>query len=245
MEWLFLTEFNIDVWCICLKERDDRFDYIKGVFDNVGLRNVCFYRPSRNLDGAVGCMTSHKYCAEESSKNNRHALVFEDDTMFTDDYKTKIQYIVKFLKDVSEWDVIRLGSAITSVHEPSLVSAIWKCNCYNTHAIIYNYNSVDNIFKPSNFVKNSHIDDYLHDANYNDFSLLDPMCYQKGMGTDINWFNNKLVQNIMQSEIVFDRLQRYNNVEMRYIRFLPICIQEKLSLWSICINIGFFTKWLY
>ena len=245
--WEFLNKFNIDVWCICLIERDDRFKYINEEFKKVGLNNVKFHRPLRNNDGAVGCLLSHKYCAEESKKLNTHALVFEDDAMFTDDFASKIPCIIEFLSSKQKWDVIRLGSAITSLHKPSdITDKIWKCSCYNNHAVIYNTYAIDDIFNSTNFIKNPHIDDYLHDNEYLDFSLIDVMCYQKSnMGTDINWFNNTIIQNIMQNEKIFSRLQRFNNIEMYYARFLPISIQEKISLWSIFVNIGFFTKWLY
>ena len=241
--WDFLNNFSIDVWCICLKERDDRFEYVKKEFKKVDLINlVKFHRPNRNSNGARGCLSSHKFCAETSLKTNRHSLVFEDDVFFSDDWEEKLDTIIDFLSSNENWDILRLGCAITSLIKQSSVKNIWKCKSYNTHAIIYNKKITHQLFDMSNFVDNTHIDDYLHDSNYLDYSLVD-MCYQKAeLGSDNDWFGCDIIQKFMLQPLVYEKIQKYNNKQMTYIHFLPIYIQECVSMWNILMKLGLMTK---
>lgn len=241
--WDFLNNFDIDVWCICLKERDDRFEYVQKEFKRVGLLEfVNFYRPNRNSNGALGCLLSHKFCAETSFKNNRHALVFEDDVFFSDNWEEKIYIIKDFLLSVENWDILRLGCAIVSMIKQSSVKNVWQCKSYNTHAIIYNKKIIDRVFDLENFSDNFHIDDYLHDSNYIDYSLVD-MCYQKSeLGSDNDWFGCDIIQKLMLHPLVYEKIQQYNNRQMTYIYFLPICMQECLSMWNILMKLGLTTK---
>ena len=119
--WGFFDDLNIKIWCICLIERDDRFQRAKKEFKKVKLlRKVNFYRPQRNLNSERdGCFLSHEYCIRESLIENKHALVFEDDVVFTDDWLKKINYLQVFLRTCSSWDIIRLGCAMTSIHRVS------------------------------------------------------------------------------------------------------------------------------
>ena len=252
--WNFLDYYNIQVWCICLKERDDRYDRAQKEFEHVNLsKHVNFHRPQRHKNGVIGCMLSHKYCAEMSLISGKHALVLEDDVIFTTDWLEKLEHIKYFLQNEPKWDILRLGTIISSlISESKSTSKIWLCKSYSSHAMIYNKKSIKSIF-PENLILDQHIDDYLHDENILDYSLVSYMCYQKsGLGSDINWFGLNFIQSVMESKYIFEPLQKYNNIHAWYIRWMPCYIQDKITLWSFLTNLGFlsnkvckFTNFIY
>jgi GR25 family glycosyltransferase involved in LPS biosynthesis len=242
--WDFLRIYNIEVWCICLKERDDRFKRVKKEFENVNLTKcVNFHRPQRHKNGVIGCMLSHKHCAETSLVFGKHALVLEDDITFTPDWLKKINYIKTFLQNEPKWDILRLGTIISSlISESKSTSKIWVCKSYSSHAIIYNKNSIRSIF-PEKLILDQHIDDYLHGENILDYSLISCMCYQKsGLGSDINWFGLNFIQSFMESNYIFEPLQKYNNIHAWYIRWMPCIIQDKITMWAFLTNLGFLSN---
>jgi GR25 family glycosyltransferase involved in LPS biosynthesis len=244
--WEFLNIYNIDVWCICLKERADRFTIIANEFEKVGLtKYVQYHRPNRNKNGGLGCLLSHQFCAESSLKKNKHALVFEDDIKFSDDWEEKILYIKTFLQNEPNWNVLRLGTIISSINKQSVSSdKLWLCKSYSTYSLIYNKNIINKIFSDSYFNTSPQIDDYLHDTHtILDYSLINSICIQRrGLGSDNNWFGNTLIQSFMESYYVIEPLQKYNNIQAWYIKFLPIYIQDKITIWSLLCNIGFLSK---
>lgn len=242
--WDFLKENNIDVWCICLKERDDRYTYVTNEFTRIGLIDkVNWHRPERNKIGSLGCLLSHKFCAESAYNNDKHALVFEDDVVFTDDWIEKIKYVKKFLCNESNWDIFRFGAIISSLHKKSKSSDhIWLCKSFANHALIYNKNIIKQTFLLTNFTDNYHIDDYCHNNNLSEFALIDNMCYQKnGLGSDNIWWNENIIQGFMLHPLIFERLQKYNNMQMNWLSLLPICIQEYLTIWGALTKLGFLT----
>jgi hypothetical protein len=243
--WDFLEKYNIDVWCICLKERDDRYTYATNEFKRIGLIDkVNWHRPERNKLGSLGCLLSHKFCAESAYCNNKHALVFEDDVVFTNDWLKKIKYIKKFLYNEPKWNILRFGSIISSFHKKSKSSNyIWSCKSFANHALIYNKNIIKQIFCLDNFTDNYHIDDYCHDNNnLLDFTLVDNMCYQRsGLGSDNVWWNENIIQGFMLHPLVFEKLQKYNNIQMYWLSLLPICLQEYLTIWGVLTKLGFLT----
>jgi GR25 family glycosyltransferase involved in LPS biosynthesis len=243
--WDFLEQYDIQVWCICLKERNDRFVRVQKEFKDINLiKYVNFHRPPRHENGVIGCMLSHKHCAEMALACGKHALVFEDDVTFTPDWLEKIEHIKDFLKSELRWNILRLGTIISSlISESKSTSKIWLCKSYSSHAVIYNINVIKFIF-PDNLFLDQHIDDYLHDdENILDYSLVNYMCYQKsGLGSDINWFGLNFIQSVMESKYIFEPLQKYNNIHAWYIRWLPCCIQDKVTMWALLTNLGFLSN---
>ena len=229
--WDFLE--NVDVWCICLKNEETRYNYVKKEFKRVGLDNVKFYRPERHTPGYVGCRLSHRHCAVTSSSNDKHALVFEDDVKF---HKIKGIEKIKGFMETENWDIIRLGAIFSYIDKYK--SGLWRAGALGTHAIMYNKNIVQSLFDENNFKEHNHIDDFLHDGDFKDYSLLESPCIQRaGLGSSINWWDNR-VQQLMQHVYIFEKLQTINNSILRNCRFLPICIQKILSPWYILTKIG-------
>ena len=235
--WSFLDKYNIQVWCISLEERNDRYTYVCNEFKKVGLYDrVNFHRPPRNpRSGREGCLISHLTCMKEANKNFKHALVFEDDVKFTDDWQNPIEEIKIFLENDNTWDIFRFGCVLAYFeHKSTYSEKIWKAKSYNNHAIIYNKSLMQNILEKGLEKTTVHIDGYLHDnAKINDYSLINPICYQKaGLSSDNNWFSCKFLQNMMENKYIFERLQYINNRQVWMMRFLPIKIQDKINIWT-------------
>jgi hypothetical protein len=217
----------MDVWCICLKSRNDKYEYVKKELEKTGL-DVKFYRPEKEESGMVGCFNSHLHCMKNST---RHCLVFEDDVMFD---SVDFSDIMTFLKSDIEWDIIRLGAQNVAFYYRAL-NNVYRGKSYNAHAIIYN----KELCKKMEF-HNSHIDDYFYNNDFKDFTLLDPLCRQKHFSSDNSWFGTFGIQRCMQSKHVYERLQYISNKLAKYLRWLPIRLQKCLNLWCILISIGLY-----
>jgi GR25 family glycosyltransferase involved in LPS biosynthesis len=120
----------------------------------------------KRTPGAIGCHYSQVAIMYEAYTRNQHAFVMEDDLIFCDDFKERIEIIEDFLKD-KEWDVIWLGG--TYHKEPTWHKAghsqLPECNCslgkdveptdskyivrtygcWSTYAYIVNKDSLDRI----------------------------------------------------------------------------------------------------
>jgi GR25 family glycosyltransferase involved in LPS biosynthesis len=233
--WDFLEKYNIDVWCICLKERDDRHTYITNEFKRIGLIDkVNWHRPEKCKDGGrIGCFNSHKYCMITSLNKNKHALVFEDDVVFTNDCLEKIKYINKFLCSNRQWDILKLGSTITYISHSTHILNIYKCKSLATHAIIYNSSFIincinDELFTPK--LNKLHIDEYFLYSNANEYNIINPICYQNNLVSDNRWDDDSICyQKIWQSKytLIFQKIQ---NTQKKICRFLPIYIQKNINV---------------
>ena len=245
--WSFLDKYNIQVWCISLEERNDRYRYVCNEFKKVGLYDrVNFYRPPRNpRSGREGCLISHLVCMKEAYAHNKHELIFEDDVKFTNNWGTCIEEIKLFLEKDTSWDIFRFGCVLSYFeHKSAHSEKIWKSKSYNTHAILYNTKIIKYILEKGLERTTFHLDDYLHDnTEINDYSLIEPICYQKaGLSSDNKWFSRKFLQTLMENKYIFEILQYINNKQVWMMRFLPTKIQNKLSIWSFLVYFG--TNWL-
>ena len=232
--WDFLKENNIDVWCICLKERDDRYKYITNEFAKIGLlKYVTFYRPEKCKDGGrIGCFNSHKYCMIQSLNNNKHALVFEDDIIFENNWLKKTNYIKKFLYSNIQWDILKLGSVINYITHSTNISNIYKCKSLALHAIIYNSSFIQNCINDELFTPELyklHIDEYFLYSNANEYNIINSICYQNNLASDNQWDDNFIFQKIWQSKYTVI-LQKIQNTQKRICRFLPIYIQKNINI---------------
>lgn len=107
-----------EVYCISLKDREDRARESEAEFHKVGLCDkVVFYRPVKDTSdfkrpGTRGCWYSHHNIAKKAVKNKaKMMLIFEDDVEFDSETTTKksVNKIVEFTKKLRNWNIIYLG----------------------------------------------------------------------------------------------------------------------------------------
>ena len=240
---------DCDIWCICLKNREDRYKNSLIEFNKIGIaKKVKYYRPNKDSRGGrIGCWLSFIYCMEQSVKKNKsYMLIFEDDIKFTDNWKNEIHNIKIFLEFEPDWDVLRLGSYLTALEKPSIsTKTIWKCRSIFNHAIIFNINFVKKLLKdriiyhPEKTIY--HLDEYIEkDCTVNNFSLINQICYQDlSLGTDNDWAKN----NFILSKINFNNkifyyityINQFRNSIKWYLRFLPVEVQRNTDMTLIVI----------
>lgn len=106
------------VYCISLKDREDRAKEAELEFHKVGLCDkVMFYRPTKDTSdyvrpGTRGCWTSHRTIAKKGYEDGAEmVLVFEDDVEFDEQTTTpkNIQKLASFTKKLKNWNIIYLG----------------------------------------------------------------------------------------------------------------------------------------
>lgn len=110
LDWSFLDA----VYCISLKSRDDRVEWVAGEFHRTGLcRYVQFYRPEKHpVKGIIGSWESHRRVAMRALEaGHRNALVLEDDVQFFGDITPKrLARAADALRGLpQDWHILYLG----------------------------------------------------------------------------------------------------------------------------------------
>ena len=231
----FYVLSKMDVWCICLQDRDDKYQYVSQHLKENGFHNINWYRPERDPRGCeYGCWESHKYCLQHSTK--KYSLIFEDDVKFTCQINWKLLY--DFMNSNCDWETFFLGSTLMGL-EKQFTDKIWKVVCNQAHAYIAN----NNICHKDDFDPEIHhygVDDYYR-LNTKQYALIDPVCIQKaGFVTDNKWYNINTFQNFFQHPYLYEFLQTSGNTIAKYISFLPTHIQKFINPIPclLTINIG-------
>lgn len=228
----FIYENNIEIYCINLITRTDKYKLVLGEFKKLGIDPI-FHKPKKNKNPGMGCLNSHKWCIKDALSKNKHALVFEDDIIL--DNINYIEELNEFMNKNIKWDTLRLGCFLTSIHKSNCnTKHIKKCKSFMTHSILYNYESINKIL----LCQGKQIDDFLHDEKeIVEYGLVEPMFYQKNTGVSDNiWISSK-VQYIMQEVFDYTLLQKYNNKFISLISFFPCSIQEKIAPWNLLYTI--------
>ena len=101
---------DVNVYCINLKTRDDRYEHARSVLDPLDL-DVTYLRVDRHPDDPEqGCFESHiKAISLAYKKGSEFVLVFEDDIQITPSYKDgDLDLVLDSLKS-SEYEFLYLG----------------------------------------------------------------------------------------------------------------------------------------
>lgn len=64
----------------------------------------------RRTEGAIGCHFSQVQVMKDALERDKHAVVFEDDCVFCDDFDKRFEYIHNWTQ-THEWDVVWLGAS--------------------------------------------------------------------------------------------------------------------------------------
>ena len=112
--------FTPEIWdffplimCINLRERTDRFEEAKHEFARVGIRQVVFFQSERQADRDKAIIDAHMACLRYAVERNvPYFLVFEDDALFLEGYKTHLPQAIEFLRSRSDWNLFHFGGFI-------------------------------------------------------------------------------------------------------------------------------------
>lgn len=126
----------------------------------------------RKTPGAIGCWYSQMEVMKKALVLERHAVVFEDDLIFCDDFDKRLNIIYKFLNQ-HEWDIFWFGGthhieptwhkSVEGIHTHQHLRGICNCNlnrdweetnnphivrtfgAFSTHAYMVNKNRISHI----------------------------------------------------------------------------------------------------
>jgi hypothetical protein len=115
--------FGDQIYCICLRTREDRYQHMTQELDRIGLqpKDIQFYRPDTvdERGGVWGCWESHCHVNKAGFDSGApYWLVLEDDSHLDDMWEPHLQVLAPFLRDNKDWHVINLHHHGVSVHRP-------------------------------------------------------------------------------------------------------------------------------
>lgn len=171
---------------INLTNRVDRFIHMENELARVGIsakRFIAIKTSDKHWDhyktmvmmnrtpGAIGCHYSQVAVMQAALDQGKSAFVMEDDLIFCDDIKERLDYIESFVNKQPYWDVIFLGGTVHINppwwHKEGHSSDLPDCRCtygkdavrtsdprmirtfgaFSTHAYIVNVKSIKKILK--------------------------------------------------------------------------------------------------
>jgi GR25 family glycosyltransferase involved in LPS biosynthesis len=101
------------ILCINLKEREDRLAEVRQEFSKVELEDVTFFRTTRQKSRNKGCIDSHMACLQYAVERQvPYVLVFEDDVLFLENHRPKMEKVIGFLEKTPDWKIFHLGGFI-------------------------------------------------------------------------------------------------------------------------------------
>ena len=131
-------------YCINLEKRDDRRQRALVEFTREGLDVEFFPATDGRVDtpqglyvnpAEYGCSMSHsRIWRDMVEKGYETALVFEDDVCLMTNFKTKLEEVIREVKDVP-WDIIHLGPLLPIVKQ-QITPGIYEGQPLGTHAYL-------------------------------------------------------------------------------------------------------------
>jgi GR25 family glycosyltransferase involved in LPS biosynthesis len=175
------------VYCINLCSRDDKFNYSKKIFKNLGIPNLKFHRVYKNPEGGErGCFESHVNIAKEAYfKGYKNVLIFEDDILPNKITKERLSKVNDFIKEKKKWDLFYLGLCphfLSISQEVSGHPCIHRVKNLCTHAYVLNRPYMK---KVSEMKYNGIPIDSVYNKNNNSYGIYPSLFYQKEFETDI------------------------------------------------------------
>jgi GR25 family glycosyltransferase involved in LPS biosynthesis len=222
------------VYCISLKDREDRAKQSEIEFQKAGLgKKVIFYRPVKdNSDfkrpGTRGCWNSHHTVAKHAySQGAKYVLIIEDDVEFDQKQMTN-QNVIKmknFLFNNSSFNILYLGHwNIFAL--PTRNKNFIKVFSLTTHAYIVANDLLKNIAQ--NDYESIKINSYKRffgisiDLYYmffpSTYAIFPMLCYQRSSRTSNqrpNFISN-FFTNLMLSNIFYMKLNQYLSIIYSY-----------------------------
>ena len=149
------------VFCINLKERKDRYEQSRQLFDRLNIP-VEFYFAEKKKSGKFGCFDSHVNVIRKSyHRGDEHVLIFEDDIVETPSFHESVMKdVCKYLKK-SKCEYFQLGYSILDMEEfvsyftANQNGSILNYNGFTTHAYCLNRTGMKKVLEQyENYIDN-------------------------------------------------------------------------------------------
>jgi len=242
----FDTHFKI--YCICLKERDDRYQQVCAEFKKMGIfEKIMFYRPDPDPIGTS--FSSTLACLNHALIHDplKNILIFEDDVCFLSMRFLRIAFNEWFIYSQTEWDTIRLGYW-KGIFIENLDGVFYRGNCRAAHAIIYSPWFARKLLDDTRTYKEKGIiDQYLSHVSGRHYLLKNAVCYQRpGFTSNLVWPDKNVQANFLENPIQFQlKYQTRTHMAWEFIgKYLPkffgirgyaqmLIVMEWSELWNI------------
>jgi len=177
------------VFCINLKERDDRLAQAQAEFASVGLNRVEFFRPNRRTDVDEAITDSHMACLRRAlDAGAPYALIFEDDAEFAPECAPHLERVFTFLKENAHWRIFHLGGFVFRRVE-RLNHHLVRGGIMTVHAYVIRADLARRALELRPFSKGMSIDLFYQTLVGNDAycHVYPPLCVQRASASDGNW----------------------------------------------------------
>ena len=207
--WSFFDK----IYCISIDERTDRRDEAKRQFARVGLlERVEFVVVKKHaMSAARGCYQSHRTCLQRAiAAGAKRILIFEDDIIFKGFSEKRLQEVVGFLQEDSNWQILFLGAIVrgsTKTSNKSVVQIRYQCLSH-AYAVSRQFAEII-VAQPWQGVA---YDTFLARMNQNFYGVYPSFSFQSNSPTDNTFFIDKLRR--LFGGLFF--IQRANELFQRY-----------------------------
>lgn len=103
-KYLILYNNMFEIFCINLKNRNDRMKNIYNIFNNQKYFKINRFNAIRNQNGALGCLSSHLKIIKENI-NRPYVIVMEDDLILNDTITNIYNIINLLIINISKWTI--------------------------------------------------------------------------------------------------------------------------------------------
>jgi GR25 family glycosyltransferase involved in LPS biosynthesis len=181
--------------CINLKERNDKYNNVKQVFEKLNIPVEFYFAEKHSISGRIGCFESHINVITDAYNNNmKNILIFEDDIFNTTSYNENIMNdIYNYLIQNPGCEYFQLGYTILP-HEiisyftsSMITNNILKYNGNTTHAYILNRNGMNRIlhtWKQSVYEKELDLDIYYKELFKDNGACICPILFDQNFCID-------------------------------------------------------------
>lgn len=196
-----------EIFCISIDKNIKRREYARYYFSKLNIQAKFFIVEKHMRGGLYGCFNSHitiiKYAYK---KNYDKILIFEDDFMPTASYSDiNLEKVFNFINNNNNnWDCFYLGYSCFKHNKNLLCSKpitkeIFQYNPLNTHAIIYNRNSMKKILDNyENYIGKVHYDIFLANClNLNNYCYL-PLMFEQNYSLNYDIEPCNFIENIIK-----------------------------------------------
>jgi len=230
-------DFFDRLYCVSLKEREDRRASALKEFSKVGLADRVEFELGEHhpYDMEQGVYESHMICLRKGLEAGaKNIVVFEDDVEFDRFDPERLRSCIEFLSQHPEWKVLLLGALIRSSHKTTN-PCVQKVRYQSlTHAYALNRHYAETLaYEPWQGIVN----DTLFRPLTDDVYAIYPMCAFQKYFTSDNYKYPKLVL-IRRLLGGLKRIQKANEFYQRY-KFGVIAAHVMIILFLLIV---FFTR---
>lgn len=184
--WKF---FDGHIYCINLREREDRMKESKEIFDKYKIP-VKYFKVDRHPKGGEhGCFESHvKVITKAYNEGAERVLIFEDDVIdpIRGIKSSEVKKGIDFMKKEKDWDIFYFGCepyVLFSSSSKTKYPGVYKLKAIYLHAYVVNRSAMKKIINLK--FKGVPIDTVYNDEKYRSYALYPMIFFQRNSESDI------------------------------------------------------------